>query len=60
MRTIFLIKQLLKESVLNTVSFQLDPADNLVVVTEPSDPDLQDKIQALLDREMDSYLNTLK
>ena len=59
MRTIFLIKQLLKESDLSSVSFQLNSDCDIVVKTEPLDIDLQDKIQALLDRETDSYMNMI-
>ncbi|MBI9015385.1 MAG: hypothetical protein JEZ08_24340 [Clostridiales bacterium] len=59
MRTIILIKQLLKDSDLSTVSFQLDSDDNIIVKTDPLDIDLQDKIQSLLNREMDSFMNKI-
>jgi len=59
MRTIFLIKQLLKESDLSTVSFKLDSDGDIEVLTDPLDMDLQGKIQTLLDREIDSFMNKI-
>ncbi|MBI9015150.1 MAG: hypothetical protein JEZ08_23155 [Clostridiales bacterium] len=59
MRTIFLIKQLLKASDLSTVSFKLDSDGDIEVQTDPLDMDLQDKIQTLLDREIDSFMNKI-
>lgn len=59
MRTIILIKQLLKDSDLSSVSFSLDDDDNILIKTEPLDIDLQNKIQDLLDREIDSFMNKI-
>lgn len=59
MRTIFLIKQLLKESNLSSVNFTLDEENNLIITTEPEDYDLQEKIQNLLKRELENYMNSI-
>lgn len=55
MRTIMLIKQLLKDSNLSSVSFKLDEEENILIETHPLDVDLQEKIQSLLDREIKSF-----
>lgn len=59
MRTIFLIKHLLKESDLKSVNFELDEKNNLIITTEPKDNDLQEKIQDLLKRELENYMNSI-
>jgi hypothetical protein len=59
MRSIFLIKQLLKDSDLSSVSFELDSDGNIQIKTNPTDLDLQNKIQTLLDREIDSFMNKI-
>lgn len=59
MRTIMLIKQLLKDSDLSSVSFSLNEDGSLFIQTNPLDSDLQEKIQSLLDREIDSFLNKI-
>ena len=59
MRSIFLIKQLLKDSDLSSVSFKLDSNGNIQIETDPIDINLQNKIQTLLDREMDSFMNKI-
>lgn len=57
MRTIMLIKQLLKDSDLSSVSFSLTKSNELLIHTNPEDKDLQNKIQSLLDREIESFFN---
>ncbi len=53
------IKQLLKDSDLSSVSFYISENGNLIIKTNPLDEDLEHKIQEVLDKEIDHYLNKI-
>ena len=60
MRTIMMIKQLLKDPDLVSVSFQVNKEGKLFVLTKPEDKDLEEKIQVILDKETDAFNNNIE